>query len=63
MVARIAARICMMVLFVTALTAGPTLAQTDDANKILKAMSDYLGSQKDLLSFVRYRHRGDHAPD
>jgi hypothetical protein len=48
MVARIAARICMMVLFVTALTAGPTLAQTDDANKILKAMSDYLGSQKNL---------------
>ena len=48
-VTRITARICMMALFVTAFAAGrPTLAQADDANKILKAMSDYLGSQKNL---------------
>ena len=50
MVTRIAACICMMALFVTAFAAGPTLAQADDANKILKAMSDYLGSQKNLLA-------------
>ena len=42
MVTRIAARICMMALFVTAFAAGPTLAQADDANKILKTMSGYL---------------------
>src|SRR6516165_5429527 len=47
-VTRIAARICMIDLFVTAFAAGPTLAQEDDANKILKAMSDYLGSQKNF---------------
>ena len=48
-VTRIAARICMMALFVTAFAWGrPTLAQADDANKILKAMSDYLGSQKNF---------------
>jgi hypothetical protein len=33
---------------VTALAAGPAPAQTDDANKILKEMSDYLGSQKNI---------------
>ena len=43
-VTRIAARICMMALFVRAFAAGPALAQADDANKILKAMSDYLGT-------------------
>ena len=41
-VTRIAVRVCMMALFVTAFAAGPALAQADDANKILKAMSDYL---------------------
>ena len=48
MVTRIAARICTMVLFVVVFAAGSTLAQADDANKILKAMSDYLGSQKNF---------------
>jgi hypothetical protein len=33
---------------VTALAAGPAAAQADDANRILKAMSDYLGSQKNI---------------
>ena len=47
-VTRIAARVCMMALFATAFAAGPALAQADDANKILKAMSDYLGSQKNF---------------
>ena len=47
-VTRIAARVCMMALFVTAFAPGPALAQADDANKILKAMSDYLGSQKNF---------------
>ena len=42
-VTRIAARICMMALFVTAFAADPALAQADDANKILKAMTDYYG--------------------
>jgi hypothetical protein len=32
MVTRIAARICMMALFVTAFAADPALAQADDAN-------------------------------
>ena len=45
-VTRIAARICMMALFVRAFAAGPALAQADDANKILKAMSDYLGGRR-----------------
>src|SRR6516164_6544050 len=35
-------------LFVRAFAAGPALAQADDANKILKAMSDYLGGQKNF---------------
>ena len=47
-VTRIAVRVCMMALFVTVFAAGPALAQADDANKILKAMSDYLGSQKNF---------------
>ena len=47
-VTRIAVRVCMMVLFITAFAAGPALAQADDANKILKAMSDYLRGQKNL---------------
>jgi len=47
-VTRITVRICMMALFVTAFAARPALAQADDANKILKAMSDYLGSQKNF---------------
>ena len=47
-VTRKAARVCMMALFVTAFAAGPALAQPDDATKILKAMSDYLGSQKNF---------------
>src|SRR6516162_4616372 len=47
-VTRIAARVCMMALFVTAFAPGAALAQADDANKILKAMSDYLGSQKNF---------------
>src|SRR6516164_2686539 len=46
-VTRIAVRVWMMALFVT-FAAGPALAQADDANKILKAMSDYLGGQKNL---------------
>jgi hypothetical protein len=37
-----------MALFVMAFATGPTLAQADDANKILKAMSEYLRSQKNL---------------
>src|SRR6516164_2543391 len=47
-VTRIAVRVYMMALFVTVFAAGPALAQADDANKILKAMSDYLGSQKNF---------------
>ena len=47
-VTRIAARVWMTALFVTAFSVGPALAQADHANKILKAMSDYLGSQKNL---------------
>ena len=37
-----------MAIVVTALAAGPAPAQTDNANKILKEMSDYLGSQKNI---------------
>ena len=51
---RIAARVCTMTLFVTAFAASPALAQADDANKILKAMSDYLSRKPEkFLSFVR----------
>jgi hypothetical protein len=37
-----------MAILVTALAAGPALAQTDDANKILKEMAEYLESQKNI---------------
>ena len=35
-------------ILVTVLVAGPALAQADDADKILKEMSDYLGDQKNI---------------
>jgi hypothetical protein len=48
MVTNLAARLGMMAVLVAAFAAGPALAEADEANKILKAMSDYLGSQKNL---------------
>jgi hypothetical protein len=35
-------------ILVTVFATGPALAQPDDANKILKEMSEYLGSQKNI---------------
>ena len=42
------ARFGTSAILMAALAAGPALAQANDANKILKEMSDYLGSQKNV---------------
>jgi hypothetical protein len=48
MVTKLAACFGMVAVLMAAFAGGTALAQADDANKILKEMSDYLGSQKNV---------------
>ena len=49
----------MMLLSIFLFFVPDARAQSDDANKILKTMSDYMASHK-ILVILRYRRRGDH---